>query len=196
MTGIGCARAASGDAAAAPPSATINSRRPMVTVIRPSRARCVKGTIPRYERAVFTFKRAGMLVASASPADSGRTLEGTDPTVNRSFAWERTGFWFDAAVAQEGYFGHDHDKWHHGFYQTLERPDTKSPCCNLTDCRPTSGRQVDGHYEVKVNGAWVSVPSGKILKQSAPDLGFHVCAPFKFDGQPDHLYCVVVPPEI
>jgi hypothetical protein len=32
----------------------------------------------------------------------------------------------------EGYFGHDHDKWHRGFYQTLERPDTKSPCCNLT----------------------------------------------------------------
>jgi hypothetical protein len=32
-------------------------------------------------------------------------------------------------------------------------------------------------------------------EQSAPDLGFHVCAPFKFDGQPDHLYCVVVPPE-
>src|SRR5262249_51880571 len=65
---------------------------------------------------------------------------------------------FDAAVAHEGYLGHDHDKWHHGFYKTLERPDTKSPCCNLTDCRPTSGRQVDGHYEVKVNGAWVSVP--------------------------------------
>src|SRR5262249_32714354 len=91
--------------------------------------------------------------------------------------------------------GHDHGKWHRGFYQTLERPDTKSPCCNLTDCRPTSGRQVDDHYEVKVKGAWVSVPPGKILKQSAPDLGFHVCAPFKFDGRPDHLYCVVVPPE-
>jgi len=49
-------------------------------------------------------------------------------------------FCFDAAVGQEGYLGHDHDKWHRGFYQTLERPDTKSPCCNLTDCRPTSGR--------------------------------------------------------
>ena len=85
----------------------------------------------------------------------------------------------DAAVAQEGYFGHDHEKWHHGFYQTLERPDTKSPCCNFIDCRPTSGREVDGHYEVRVNGAWVSVPPGKILKQSAPDLGFHVCAPFQ-----------------
>jgi len=48
-------------------------------------------------------------------------------------------FWLDAAVAQEGYFGHDHDKWHHGFYKTLEHPDTKSPCCNLTDWkRPTS----------------------------------------------------------
>jgi len=45
-------RADSGHATAAPPSATSNSRRPMVTVIRPSRARCVKETIPRHERAV------------------------------------------------------------------------------------------------------------------------------------------------
>jgi hypothetical protein len=28
----------------------------MVTVIRPSRARCVEGRIPRHERAVFTFE--------------------------------------------------------------------------------------------------------------------------------------------
>jgi len=51
-----CARAASGHAAAALPRAASNSRRPMVTVIRPSRARCVKGTIPRHEGAVFTLK--------------------------------------------------------------------------------------------------------------------------------------------
>src|SRR5215831_4386236 len=37
-----CAFAASGHAAAAPPTAASNSRRPMVTVIRPSRARCVR----------------------------------------------------------------------------------------------------------------------------------------------------------
>ena len=54
-----CARAASGHAAAVPPSAASNSRRPMVTVIRPSRARCVKGKIPRYDGAVFTFRGAG-----------------------------------------------------------------------------------------------------------------------------------------
>jgi len=35
----------------------------MVTVIRPSRARCVKETIPRHERAVFTFKEGRILVA-------------------------------------------------------------------------------------------------------------------------------------
>jgi len=46
--------------------------------------------------------------------------------------------WSHAAAAQEGYFGHDHGAWHRGFYQTLERPDTKSPCCNLTDCRHTA----------------------------------------------------------
>src|SRR5262249_53443305 len=51
-----CARAASGHAAAAPPSAASNSRRPMVTVIRPSRARCVKERIPRHERAVLTAR--------------------------------------------------------------------------------------------------------------------------------------------
>src|SRR5262249_38656042 len=44
ITGIAgcCARAARGQAAAAPPSAASNSRRPMVTVMRPSRARCVR----------------------------------------------------------------------------------------------------------------------------------------------------------
>src|SRR5262249_57531905 len=51
-----CARAARGHATAAPPSAASNSRRPMVTVIRPSRARCVNGRIPRHERAVPTAR--------------------------------------------------------------------------------------------------------------------------------------------
>src|SRR5262245_28768334 len=103
--------------------------------------------------------------------------------------------WFQYASAQEGHLGQGHQNWHRGFYTKLLRPDNKQPCCNLTDCRPTSGRQAGTHYEVKVNGAWVSVPPGKILKETAPDLGFHVCAPFKFNGHPDQLYCVVVPPE-
>src|SRR5262245_8554902 len=43
-------------ARATPPSAASNFRRPMVTVIRPSRARCVTERIPRLQRAVFTFE--------------------------------------------------------------------------------------------------------------------------------------------
>ena len=54
---------------------------------------------------------------------------------------------------------------------------------------------VGDHYDVKVNGAWVVVPPDKVVKRSAPDMGFHVCAPNNFSGKPEHLYCVVLPPE-
>ncbi|MGZ3410855.1 MAG: hypothetical protein ACXWKC_02450 [Xanthobacteraceae bacterium] len=99
------------------------------------------------------------------------------------------------AWAQDGHLGHGHAQWHDAFYKQLIRPDTKTSCCNLTDCRPTSGRAVDGHYEVKVNGAWISVPMSKIIPTSAPDGGYHVCAPINFKGTPDELYCVILAPE-
>jgi hypothetical protein len=99
------------------------------------------------------------------------------------------------AQAQDGHLGNGHAQWHDAFYKQLVRPDTKTSCCNLTDCRPTSGRVADGHYEVKVNGAWISVPMTKIIPTSAPDGGYHVCAPINFRGTPDELYCVIVAPE-
>ena len=97
--------------------------------------------------------------------------------------------------AQEGYLGTGHEKWHQSIYYGLQRPDGKGSCCNLTDCRPTSGRSVDGHYEVKVNGAWIPVPQSKIIRRSAPDGGYHVCAPYNFKGYPEQLYCVILAPE-
>jgi len=100
-----------------------------------------------------------------------------------------------AQDAQDGHFGHGHDQWHGDFYQRLVTPETKVSCCNLADCRPTSGRQVGDHYEVKVNGQWTPVLPSKVVKVSAPDQGFHVCAPRNFSGKPEHLYCVVLPPE-
>ena len=99
------------------------------------------------------------------------------------------------AFAQEGHIGHGHDTWHQNFYQKLVTPDTKVSCCNLADCRPTSLKQEGANYSVKVDGAWVVVPQNKIVKVSAPDGGAHVCAPVNFSGQPEHLYCVVLPPE-
>jgi hypothetical protein len=101
----------------------------------------------------------------------------------------------EPVLAQDGHIGHDHAQWHESFYKKLIRPDTKTSCCNLTDCRPTSGRMSDGRYEIKVNGAWISVPYSKIIPTSAPDGGYHVCAPINFKGTPEELYCVILAPE-
>jgi hypothetical protein len=49
-----------------------NSRRPMVTVIRPSRARCVKATIPRHERAVLTARHLARAGRHAGHSGSAR----------------------------------------------------------------------------------------------------------------------------
>jgi len=39
------------------------------------------------------------------------------------------------------------------------------------------------------------VPQAKIIRRSAPDGGYHVCAPYNFKGLSDELYCVVLAPE-
>jgi hypothetical protein len=98
--------------------------------------------------------------------------------------------------AGEGHFGHGHHLFHEDFYTKIMRPDTGTSCCSGEECRPTSGRAVNDHYEVKVNGVWVPVPWNKIVKQAAPDLGYHVCASASFNvSQPHQLLCVILPPE-
>ena len=94
-----------------------------------------------------------------------------------------------------GNHGQGHETWHKRFYEGLQTPDTKVSCCNLNDCRPTQGREKGGHYEVEIDGRWIKVLVNKIVKKSAPDGGFHVCAPANFSGQPEHVYCVIVSPE-
>jgi hypothetical protein len=74
------------------------------------------------------------------------------------------------AAAQDGHYGVDHDKWHHEFYATLKRKDgSRMPCCSQNDCRPTQSRMVANHYEVKVDGRWLSVPEDTIIDVIAPD---------------------------
>jgi hypothetical protein len=84
LLGLGlacCARAASGHAAAALPSAASNSRRPMVTVIRPSRARCVKLMIPRHGCTVFTSCFASHRAPASLPKTRARDVPDTSPGV-------------------------------------------------------------------------------------------------------------------
>lgn len=102
-----------------------------------------------------------------------------------------------AAPAQDGQHGHGHDQWHAEFYSKLMRPDTHTSCCNLADCRPTEVRSVGDHYEVKKDGRWISVPQDKIVKTTPPDGGAHICAPpsYGMGWEPDHVFCIVMPPE-
>ena len=75
------------------------------------------------------------------------------------------------------------------------RPDTKTSCCNLSDCRPTEIRSVDDHYEVKKDGRWIRVPTEKIVKVTAPDGGAHICAPSSESAAwgPDEVFCIIMP---
>ena len=48
-------------------------------------------------------------------------------------------FWLDAAVAQEGYFGHDHEKWHHAFIKRSNAPIPKARAAILPIVVPPQG---------------------------------------------------------
>jgi hypothetical protein len=102
-----------------------------------------------------------------------------------------------AATADEGDHGSGHDAWHAEFYSKLLRPDTKTSCCNLADCRPTEIRSVDDHYEVKKDGRWIRVPTDKIVKVTPPDGGAHICAPPSGSPvwRPDDVFCIIMPIE-
>jgi hypothetical protein len=101
------------------------------------------------------------------------------------------------AATQEGRHGQGHDRWHAEFYSKLMRPDTKTSCCNLADCRPTEIRTSNDHYEVKKDGRWVRVPPDKIVKVVAPDGGAHICAPpsESTSWDPDYVFCIIMPME-
>ena len=60
--------------------------------------------------------------------------------------------------APQGRHGIGHEHWHEQFYSKLIRKDTKTSCCNLTDCVPTQSRTSGTSYEVMVDGEWTMVP--------------------------------------
>ena len=88
-----------------------------------------------------------------------------------------------------GFHGAGHDLLH-SWYKTLRQPGTGFSCCNNEDCRPTQARTRGGAIEVIVDGEWTPVPPSTILKQGAPDLNAHVCAPKV--GRPRPIFCVVL----
>jgi hypothetical protein len=102
-----------------------------------------------------------------------------------------------ASHGYQGRHGVGHDQCHEQFYSKLVRKDTKTSCCNLSDCVPTQSRTNGDGYEVLVESEWTKVPQSVIQNVTAPDGGTHVC----FPKQPNSVYpkgtlfCVVLPPE-
>src|SRR5262249_16026708 len=99
------------------------------------------------------------------------------------------------AVAQEGYYGVGHDRWHREFYSKLKRTHGRGTCFYPMDGRATQSRMVGDQYEVKVDGEWTPVPNEPINNVVAPDGVAHVCAPRQVGPNKGVLFCVVLPPE-
>lgn len=58
------------------------------------------------------------------------------------------------------------------WFETLQQPRTRFPCCSIADCRAVQYRQsVDGGYTVLYQGRWYRVPQGVILRGQSNPLG-------------------------
>src|SRR5262249_39416342 len=99
-------------------------------------------------------------------------------------------------VAQEGYYGVGHDRWHREFYSKLNRNDGRGTCCNLmavarrkaawlatiTKSRWTAnGRRFPMTGSTMWSRRMVALMSAPPDKQVGPNKGV--------------LFCVVLPPE-
>lgn len=64
----------------------------------------------------------------------------------------------------------------HDWYKDLKAPDTGRGCCSNSDCRPVRAYlHDDGQWRAIVEGRAVRIPAEKIIEQSAPDAGSHLC---------------------
>lgn len=109
----------------------------------------------------------------------------------------------------EGFAGEGHAA-NHEHYQGLRNPAGTS-CCNGIDCRPTIARNINGFWEVKVNGVWRSdFSGGRVLSDAWLRLEqarlhqsvvgrwnteAHVCASVDISGRVPTIYCVILSDE-
>jgi hypothetical protein len=54
------------------------------------------------------------------------------------------------------------------WFKSLRQPDTGLICCSIADCRPIEYRIAVDHYEVAIDGRWVSVPPEKVVHRENP----------------------------
>jgi hypothetical protein len=52
------------------------------------------------------------------------------------------------------------------WFEGLIDPETALSCCAETDCRAVDARIARDHHEVLIDGAWVAIPEGKIVRRT------------------------------
>ncbi len=72
------------------------------------------------------------------------------------------------------------DKKRDDWYRSLMRPDTKTSCCHLTDCKMTVAVQVDGIWWAEVKGGSPDVSGDGELQIPADKVLDH---PLSIDGE-------------
>jgi hypothetical protein len=71
------------------------------------------------------------------------------------------------------------------WFKSLKQPLSRSPCCNISDCRIIDFTFREGHYEVAIEGWSYVVPTETILDGAASPIGGAVvCYTYSAFGLP------------
>jgi hypothetical protein len=57
------------------------------------------------------------------------------------------------------------------WFNSLRDPHTGMSCCSEADCRRTTARIRDGHYEAFIDNRWVAIPPEKVLDHETNPTG-------------------------
>lgn len=78
------------------------------------------------------------------------------------------------------------------WYRSLKQPNSSVSCCDVSDCGPVEARTNNGQWQVEIDGRWVDVPPGKLVKRENPTGRGQACY-VKIDSTV-MWYCFVPPP--
>lgn len=72
----------------------------------------------------------------------------------------------------------------HEWFESLKQPMTQQSCCTISNCHFADYREVDGHFEVKIDGWAYLVPRNIILRTENPTGRAVVCFDYTNFGPP------------
>jgi hypothetical protein len=90
------------------------------------------------------------------------------------------------------------------WFESLQQPGNRLPCCSIADCRPAQARTSPTGDEVLIEGPWLAVPSDRVLQQVGNPLVLAIVCSRRIldpdmigdkDARGIKIFCFVRPPE-